>query len=58
MSRQFSNENPENIHALKERPNVNLTLIGDGPKNNHLKNLVNELGLEESRLIFYIFRAK
>jgi glycosyltransferase involved in cell wall biosynthesis len=46
VGRHFSLKNPENIiRAVQELPNAHLTLIGDGPYQEMLENLVSDLKL-------------
>ena len=43
VGRQFKDKNPENIiHAVADMENVELTLVGDGPYHEKLKNLATQ----------------
>lgn len=49
VGRHFSLKNPENIiRAIQELPNAQLLLVGDGPYQKMLEDLVHELKLESS----------
>lgn len=46
VGRQIAEKNPENIiRALAQIPNADLTLVGDGPLHNCLKQLASEVGV-------------
>jgi glycosyltransferase involved in cell wall biosynthesis len=48
VGRLFKEKNPENIiKALKNLPKAHLTIIGDGPYYDYLKNTVNQNNLEK-----------
>jgi glycosyltransferase involved in cell wall biosynthesis len=48
VGRQIAEKNPENlIRSLKDIPNIELTLIGHGEYNKHLKNLVHDENLSD-----------
>lgn len=52
VGRHFSLKNPQSIiHAMPELPNAHLILVGDGPYQETLENLVRDLDLE-SRVTF------
>lgn len=53
VGRHFEGKNPENIiRAVRELPDVHLTLVGDGPYQDYLQNIAHECKVE-NRVTFH-----
>lgn len=53
VGRQFEDKNPDNlIRAVAMLPDVELTLVGDGPYHQHLRDVAREVGIDD-RVIFH-----
>jgi len=48
VGRQFEDKNPDNlIRAVSRLPDVELTLVGDGPYHQHLRDVARECGVDD-----------
>ncbi len=53
VGRQFEDKNPDNlIRAVSQLPNVELTLVGDGPYHHYLRDVAMACGIQD-RVVFH-----
>lgn len=53
VGRQFEDKNPDNlIRAVSQLPDVELTLVGDGPYHHYLRGLAKSCGIQD-RVVFH-----